>query len=389
MLRAFVGRARLLILLSLAAAAVGCDTARSDNAKPAPPPPSTRPACRPAPVSERAARVVVAGLPEVTAPSDPVVRELTGLQVGGVFITDSNVQSVAQVGELVATIRREAGRPLVVATDEESGRVSTFAAALGAGPSRRLATQRSPAEVRELARGLGAQLASIGINVDLAPVVDVDGGPWSGLIGDRSFSGDPAVAARYGLAFAQGLNDARVVPVAKHFPGQGRAGGDTHTALSTVDTPLEELRSTDLVPFEHLVDAGVPVVMLSHAAYTALDPDVPASLSPRAYQLLRDLGFTGVAMTDAVGMGAVNVRWDYEAAAVKAVAAGADALLVTDGKQARRMRDALIAAVQMRELDEARLDEAATRVTVLAGGDPMSLTCRTAILPELTSAPTS
>ncbi len=332
---------------------------------------------------------MVAGLPEVTDPAHPVVTELVRLHVGGVFITDSNVQSMAQVGELIAGIKSQVGRPLVVSTDEESGRVSTFANVLGTGPSpRRLATEQSPAEVREVARRTGNHLKSLGINVDLAPVSDVDGGPWNSIIGDRAFSGEPAVASRYALAYAQGLNDAGVVPVAKHFPGQGRAGGDTHVQLSTVDTALEELESSDLVPFRDLVDAGVPVVMLSHVAYRALDPDLPASLSPRAYQLLRDLGFTGVAMTDAVGMGAVNTRWDYEAAAVKAVAAGADALLVTDGKQARRMRDALIAAVQMRELDEARLNQAATRVTVLGGGDPMGVTCQNAELPRITSDPT-
>lgn len=306
------------------------------------------------------------------------------LPVGGIFITDTNVQSMPQAHQLIAGIKREAGRPIIVSTDEESGRVSTFAAVLGTGPSpRRLATQQTPEQVRQTARDTGTQLASAGVNVDLAPVSDVDGGPWNGIIGDRSFSGDPAVASRYALAYARGLEDAGVVPVVKHFPGQGRARGDTHFRLPSVDAPLADLQAADLVPFQDLVRAGVPVVMLSHVAYAALDPDVPASLSPRAYRLLRDLGFTGVAMTDAVGMGAVNTRWDYEIAAVKAVAAGADALLVTDGQQARRMRDALIAAVQMHELDEARLNEAATRVTVLAGDDPMKLTCQTVELPRL------
>jgi beta-N-acetylhexosaminidase len=388
-LRALCRRARLVVLLSLIGAGAGCASAGSETAR-SPAPAANRPTCHPAPLSERAARVVVAGLPEVTQPSDPVVGELIRLRVGGVFITDSNVQSMAQVGELIATIKREAGRPLVISTDEESGRVSTFASVLGGGASpRRLAAQGSPADVRGTARDIGTRLRSLGINVDFAPVADVDAGPSSAIIGDRSFSGDPATASRYALAFAQGLNDAQVLPVAKHFPGQGRAGGDTHTSRSTVDTPLDQLRASDLVPFQDMIDAGVPVVMLSHAAYTALEPDVPASLSPRAYELLRELGFTGVAMTDAVGMGAVNTRWDYEPAAVKAIAAGADALLVTDGKQARRLRDALIAAVTMRELDEARLNEAATRVTVLAGGDPMALTCETATLPELSSTPTS
>ena len=156
----------------------------------------------------------------------------------------------------------------------------------------------------------------------------------------------------------------------KHFPGQGRSAADTHRTRAVVPTPLSELRSTDLVPFQRAVDAGAPVVMLNHLGYAALDGDVPASLSPQAYSLLRSTGFRGVAMTDSLGMGAVNLRWDFPTAAVLAVGAGADAVLATDGAQAVRMRDALVAAVRSGALPEVRLSEAAARVTALAGGDP-------------------
>jgi beta-N-acetylhexosaminidase len=122
---------------------------------------------------------------------------------------------------------------------------------------------------------------------------------------------------------------------------------------------------------------------MGHVAYDALEPEVPASMSAAAYRLLRQLGFTGAAITDSIGMGAVNLRWDFDEGAVRAVAAGADGVLATDGSQARRMRDALIAAVQSGSLDEARLDEAAGRMMALAGGDPRALTCRSAGIPGL------
>jgi beta-N-acetylhexosaminidase len=137
------------------------------------------------------------------------------------------------------------------------------------------------------------------------------------------------------------------------------------------------------VPFQRAIDAGAPVVMLNHLGYRSMDPGLPASLSPMAYAALREMGFRGVAMTDSLGMGAVHGRWDFPEAAVMAVTAGADAVLATDGSHAVRMRDALVAAVRSGALPEERLSEAAARVTALAGGDPVALTCLPADLPTL------
>ena len=159
--------------------------------------------------------------------------------------------------------------------------------------------------------------------------------PWNGVIGDRSFSADPVVASEYTEAFAAGLADAGVLPVVKHFPGTAGRSTDVHSEGATVDAPLEELLTTDLLPFIALIDAGAPIMMMSHVRYDALDPDRPASLSPAAYRLLRDLGFEGVAMTDSVGMGAIHRCWDFPEAAVRALQAGADAVLATDGDHAR------------------------------------------------------
>jgi len=169
-----------------------------------------------------------------------------------------------------------------------------------------------------------------------------------------------------------------VLAAAKHFPGHGRSATDSHITLDTVDVTLPELRATDLAPFAEQIESGVPVVMLGHVGYSSLDPDLPASLSPRAYALLREMGFEGVAMTDSLGMGAVNRTWAFPEAAVLAVSAGADALLATQGQHALAMRDALVAAVRDGRLPEARLNEAATRVLALKGVDPLPVTCMTA-----------
>jgi beta-N-acetylhexosaminidase len=330
--------------------------------------------------------VLVVGMPGVTSADEPLGRSLVDLGVGGLFLSEPNVESAEQVRALVSGLRTRAGRPLLVSTDEESGRVAVTREIVGAGPSpRRLARQRTPEQVREYAAGVGARLKDVGIDLDLAPLLDLDDGPSRGIVGDRSFSSDPEKAATYGLAFSAGLSDAGVTPTVKHFPGQGRSATDTHAEAAVVDATVEELRGTDLLPFQRAIDAGAPVVMLNHLGYSALDADLPATLSPKAYALLREMGFQGVAMTDSLGMGAVNLRWDFPEAAVRAIAAGADAALATDGNQAVRMRDALVAAVKGGRLPESRLDEAAARVTALAGGDPQALACRDVTLPTLAS----
>jgi beta-N-acetylhexosaminidase len=341
-------------------------------------------ACLPASLADRAARVLIVGLPNVTAPTDDLVAELRDVGVGGVMLTNVNVESRPQVTALVSALRAGSRGPLLVAADEEPGRVRTFEDLFGPLPSaRRLAAEGTVDDVRQAGAVSGRDLVSLDVNMALAPDADVDGGPWDGIIGDRSFSDDPATASTDALAYARGLESAGVTPVVKHFPGHGRATADDHVSAPDVSASLPDLLATDVRPFADAIAAGAPVVMMANVAYDALEPNVPASMSPAAYSLLRRLGFTGAAITDSVGMGAVNLRWDFDEAAVSAVAAGADGVLATDGWQARRMRDALVAAVQSGQLSESRLDEAAGRMMALAGGDPVQLSCRSEDMPSL------
>jgi beta-N-acetylhexosaminidase len=338
--------------------------------------PAAKPSCTPAPLAARAAAVLVVGIPGVTTADDSAAQQVMDLGVSGVFLAASNVRTADQVTALIAGLRARAPRPLVVATDGESGRVSVLRAVIGSGPSpRRLARQDTPDEVRVFAAGLGSRLKALGVDLDLAPVLDLDDGPYDGVIGDRSFGTSPEQVATYAEAFREGLSDSGVLSALKHFPGQGRSGADTHLRPATVDTTVSDLVGHDLVPFQRLIDAGAPVVMMNHLDYTALDAGLPASLSPAAYALLRSMGFSGAAITDSLGMGAVNTRWDFPEATVRAVAAGADGAFATDGRQAVRMRDALVTAVRSGRLPESRLDEAATRMARLAGDDAHALTC--------------
>ncbi len=387
-LRPGTGVARTGLLLGVALLAGGCapgsgpslpDVNAATAAETAAP-------CIPAALERRAAATLIVGLPNLTSADDELGKQVVDLGIGGLFLSEPNVESAEQLTTLVEGLRARADRPLLISTDEESGRVAVTREIVGAGPSpRRLARQQTPQQVRQFAEKIGDKLAEVGVNLDLAPLLDLDDGPSSGIVGDRSFSADPLRAATYGMAFSAGLLDAGVTPTLKHFPGQGRSAIDTHKKAAVVDAPLAELTVTDLLPFQQAIDAGAPVIMLNHLGYTALDADLPATMSPKAYALLRKMGFDGVAMTDSIGMGAVNLRWDFPEATVRAIAAGADAVLATDGNQAVRMRDALVEAVGSGRLPEARLNEAAARVTALAGGDPMAMSCLPIELPTFTA----
>lgn len=325
------------------------------------------PACAALPLARRAALVLVVGMPDVTDPDDPLVDELVELGVGGVFLAGHNARSTDQVRALGDELQSgSAPRPLI-ATDEEWGRVSSFRDLLGSTSSpRTLAATRTPRQVRAAARDLGGSLADLGVDWNFAPVADLDDGPAGGVIGDRAFAAAPDTAGDYARAFARGLGAAGVLPTVKHFPGHGAVPGDIDPHSKTVesDASLARLRDRHLRPFDKLITDGVPVVMLNHVTYTALD-DLPASMSPQAYRLLRDLGFDGVAITDSIGMGAIHRQWDFPQATVQAVRAGADAVLATDGNQARRMRNQLTRAVESGKLEEQRLNEAAARMLAL------------------------
>ncbi len=350
---------------------------------------TTLPACVPsATLRERAARVLIMGMPDIKDASHPLPTELMELGVGGVLITGGNVDTRAQITRLTGDLKRAARHGLVISTDEEPGRVTSFGHIIGTTSSaRRLAATGTPEAMRALARDQATDLAAMGITLDLAPVADLDGGPATSTIGDRSFSADPAVAARYAYAYALGMVDKGIDPVVKHFPGRAQAQGDDHVGRIVSNESMADLRENDLRPFADLVAKGAPVVMMSNVDYTAIEPNVPASLSARAYSMLREMGFKGVAITDSIGMGAVNQRWDWSEAAVKAITSGADGVLSTDGKFARDMVHGLVVAVQKGELSETRLNEAAARMIALAGGDPKTFACQAVQLPKLQPQP--
>jgi beta-N-acetylhexosaminidase len=340
------------------------------------------PACRPEPLPRLAAETLIVGLPGTRDPNDPLAVLAPAMGIGGIFLDAANVQSADQVRALIAGVKQHRAGPLLVATDEEGGRVTSFTSVIGWEESARASSSLGPAALQQRAKVLGQQLHSLGVTVDFAPDLDVTG--TDGAIGDRSYSGDPATASADALAVARGLAQGGITPVLKHFPGLGAAATNTDLGPIVVNDPAWSLLYRDLRPFLDAINAGAPAVMVGHAQYPALgDPTIPASLSAVIYQRLRAIPFRGVTITDSLGAGAVNLRYDFPVAAVTALAAGVDGLLTTDANQAERMRDAIVTAVTRHQLPASRVADAAAHVLALAGADPYPLTCVHVSLPRL------
>ncbi|MCT7658852.1 glycoside hydrolase family 3 N-terminal domain-containing protein [Mycobacterium deserti] len=294
--------------------------------------------------------------------------------VGGIMIgswTDLSMLSDGSVGDIAAS----AGPlPLAVSVDEEGGRVSRLASLIGTQPApQALAQSSSPDEVYGIARQRGQAMRQLGITIDFAPVVDVTG--ESAAIGDRSFGDDPATVTDYAGAYARGLRDAGVLPVLKHFPGHGRASGDSHTgAVST--PPLADLQNADLVPYRTLTTQPPVGVMVGHMQVPGLTGNDPASLSPAAYALLRsgDYGgppFNGPVFTDDISsMRAITDRFGVADAALRSLQAGADTALWVTTAEVPAVLDRLEQALAAGELTMSGVDASVLRMAGVKGPNP-------------------
>jgi beta-N-acetylhexosaminidase len=307
-----------------------------------------------------------------TKPPDWVRRRLAeGL--GGVALFARNVVDAAQVAELTAALRAE--KPdVIVAIDEEAGDVTRLYARTGSPWPGNLALGEidDPALTADIAFRLGGELAAAGITLDYAPDADVNSDPNNPVIGARAFGADPDLVSRHTVAWIKGLQRAGVTAAAKHFPGHGNTSVDSHLDVPVIKASRAELDAVELVPFRAAIDAGVVAIMSAHLRVPALDPDLPATLSPRIMtELLRDeLGFTGLVVTDGIEMRAISDRFGLEHATVLALVAGNDAICIggdhADEPTAVCLRDAIVAAVRRGELSEERLADAAARVERVA-----------------------
>jgi beta-N-acetylhexosaminidase len=336
------------------------------------------------PVTQRAAQLVVAPALDggVSALHDTVAQGVGGLLLLGHGAPSDLRDQVDSVNRLTTT-------PLFVMADQEGGGVSRLNLATTLPWPRQMAATMTADQVQGAATAIAGQMLAVGVNVDLAPVLDIDAGEGPNernADGPRSFGGSSVTVTRYGVAFLKGLRAGGVVPVVKHFPGLG--GASRNTDYGPADTPpLTELRRSGLLPFEAALAANVPAVMVANAAMPGLTTS-PAVLSAAAVTgLLRgELSFRGLVVTDSLSAGAVTAAgYDVPRAAVAAVEAGSDMVLFGSTLTAAEAAllsptnvasttaaivDALARAVQAGQLPVARLDQAVLHVLGAKGVKP-------------------
>jgi beta-N-acetylhexosaminidase len=322
-------------------------------------------------LADRASQVLMTSVPGTTL--SPTARTtLESLRPGGVILFGANYRSRAQLTRFVRTVQvairaGDATRSrAIVSVDQEGGVVKRIPDAPPTKSQPQLGALDRIDVTTAQGRATADALAALGIDMDLAPVADLDLAPRH-VMRARSYGARPALVARHVVAFVTGLQSGGVSASVKHFPGFGGASVNSDDALATITRSRTQL-DTDLTPFRRAVAAGTDSVMVSHGVYTAIDRRRPASTSAAAYRLLRgDLGFDGLAITDslhAAGFAAAT-HTTIPQGCVRAIGAGADVALLTGSlADAVACRRALIAAVRAGTLSRARLDEAALRVLV-------------------------
>jgi beta-N-acetylhexosaminidase len=261
----------------------------------------------------------------------PAVAALLARGLGGVALFARNLVDAGQVRDLNRAIRSAARGlpPPIVSVDQEGGRVQRLRRLCPLRPAAAELGALGPDACREAGREVGRDLADLGFNLDFAPVLDVDTNPSNPIIGDRAFGRDPSTAAAGANAFREGLESAGIAGCGKHFPGHGDAALDSHLDLPVIDLPADRLWSLEAAPFAAAVDAGIRVIMTAHCLYPALDPEVPATLSPVIVDgwLRGRLGFDGCIVTDDLGMKAIADRFTPPEVLRRGLAAGVDLFL--------------------------------------------------------------
>ena len=312
-----------------------------------------------------AAKMVCAGFHGTRVPGE--LADLIARGIGGIVFFSRNVESPQQFADLAADLKDLAGgRPLLTSIDQEGGRVMRLREpftiippmrAVGAAGDERLA--------REIGRVLARELRAVNVDMDLAPVLDVDTNPDNPVIGARSFGRDADLVARMGCALLRGLQDEGVAACGKHFPGHGDTSQDSHVDLPALNHPLERLLTVELRPFKAAIAAGVSAIMSAHVIFRPIDDKFPATLSePVLNGLLRKrLMYDGVIISDAMDMKAIADHFGFDDAIVLGARAGIDLFMLCHShEQQYRAIEVLAKAMENGELSKQRVAEAGERL---------------------------
>ncbi|WP_425313275.1 beta-N-acetylhexosaminidase [Paenibacillus mangrovi] len=307
---------------------------------------------------EKIGQLVLVGMDGTTS-SEATKELIRKYHVGGFIFYKNNIESTKQALELFNDLKADNKSnpvPLWMSVDEEGGRVSRLPADFVKIPTNKeIGAKNSP----ELSKGIGAilgrELSGFGLNMDFAPVLDINSNSKNPVIGDRSFGNKADLVSRLGVATMEGIRSQKVVPVVKHFPGHGDTSVDSHIGLPVVNNDLSRLRSFELIPFKEAIENKSEVVMIAHLLMPKIDPDHPASFSKKIItDLLRnELNYQGVVISDDMTMGAIEKNYDIGNASVSAILAGGNIILVGhDYEKEKTAIEALKSAVEKGKISE-------------------------------------
>ncbi|HEY6212200.1 MAG TPA: beta-N-acetylhexosaminidase, partial [Vicinamibacterales bacterium] len=287
----------------------------------------------PSALRRRIGQVLIAGFDGHQVPAElrSIVKEFS---LGGVILFARNVADPEQVAELAFEASRLSEVPLWVSIDQEGGRVARLKAPFTEWPPMATIGRSGDAALAErFAKALAAELRAVGVTLDYAPVLDVFTNPKNTVIGDRALGGKAADVARLGAAIVRTLQAEGIAACGKHFPGHGDTVADSHHELPLVEHPPDRLRAIEFTPFKAAIAADVASIMTAHVFVPSLDEQRPSTLSKRIVTdiLRRELGFRGVILSDDLEMKAIASKYAVPSAAVMAVEAGCDGVLICTG----------------------------------------------------------
>lgn len=304
--------------------------------------------------------------------SDSAKTMMEDYHVGGFILFGSNIKDADQLLKYINDLKsyhKGKGVPLFISVDEEGGRISRIPKAIKNLPAGKAIGAIDNEEYSyEAGRLLGQKVGAFGFNMDFAPVLDINSNPKNPVIGDRSFGAKAEVVSRLGVQTMKGIQSENIIPVVKHFPGHGDTSVDSHIGLPSVENDLNRLESFELIPFREAIRNDADCVMVAHILLPKIDADNPSTMSQIIItEILRQqLSFKGVVITDDMTMGAITKNYEIGEAAVKAVKAGVDIVLVAhEGKNAKAVFDALMTAQKEGRLSEQRIEESVYRILSL------------------------
>ena len=325
----------------------------------------------------------------ITELNDEIRTMVARDHFGGILLFGENFtdpeQTLRLVSDLQTTNRNGGGIPQLIFVDQEGGNVNRIPYSTIGVSNMALGASGDPENARQMAAIHGEEIGLLGIQVDFAPVMDVNNNASNPVIGIRSFSDDPQTVAEYGCAYLTGLHDTGIIAALKHFPGHGNTDTDSHTGFPLINSTYEELKENELIPFQAAIDAGADIVMTAHIQYPQIEKEtypsvstgeqvyIPATMSRTILtDILRgDLGFEGVIVTDALDMGAITENFSVEDTVRMTINAGVDLLILPAVKNTNLFKltdtyvDTAVALVESGEISEARINESVLRILKL------------------------